>query len=154
MADSDISFATPVNVPLERSLYIGNILRAIIYGETFPIKANHYLTQREAGLEIFTFLAAVYCISHRPPEYRKRQKIYVIYGGILVMLVTISLAANSVWGQYMWIDYRNYPGGPLGFYRATQSAWYNVFRFAADVMTNILGDGLLVRLIPLEKQLR
>jgi hypothetical protein len=70
------------------------------------------------------------------------------------MLVTISLAANSMWGQYMWIDHRNHPGGPLGFYGATQSAWYNVLRFAADVMTNILGDGLLVRRIPLEKQLR
>lgn len=156
MADLDIPFA-PVNVPLERSLYIGNILRAIIYGEKFPRnQSNHFsrLTQREAGLEIFTFLAAVYCISHRPPEYRKGQKCYVIHGGILVMLVTISLAANSMWGQYMWIDHRNYPGGPLGFYRATQSAWYNVLRFAADVTANILGDGLLVRLISVEKQLR
>jgi hypothetical protein len=102
-------------------------------------------------LEIFTFFAAAYCISHRPPDYRKGQRLYVIYGGILLMLSTISLAANSVWGQYMWIDHRNYPGGPLGVFGMTQSAWYNVLRFAADVMTNILGDGLLVRLIPFEQ---
>src|SRR6266702_2469979 len=50
-------------------------------------------------------------------------------------------------GQYMWIDRRNYPGGPLGFFAATGNAWYNVFGSAADATANVLGDGLLVRLI-------
>jgi hypothetical protein len=70
------------------------------------------------------------------------------------MLVTISLAANAVWGQYTWIDHRNHPGGPLGFYEATENVWYNTFGVAADAVTNILGDGLLVRPLPFEKQIK
>ena len=77
---------------------------------------NHFsLTHLEAGMEIVTFFAAVYCISHRPSGYRKGQKFYVIYGGILLSLTTITVAMDVLWGQYMWIDRRNYPGGPLGF---------------------------------------
>jgi cell division protein FtsW (lipid II flippase) len=71
-------------------------------------------------LEIFTFFAAVYCISHRPPDYRKRQRFYMIYGGILLILVTIDVALDCLWGEYMWIDHRNYPGGPPKFFVASE----------------------------------
>ena len=33
MADSNFSPATPVDIPLERSLYIGNIFRGMLLGE-------------------------------------------------------------------------------------------------------------------------
>jgi hypothetical protein len=99
----------------------------------------------EAGMEIFTFFASVYCISQRPPEYRKRQKFYVIYGGILFTLTTIELALDALWGEYMWIDHRNHSGGPLGFFQVSQDSWYAATAFGASVMSNILGDGLLVR---------
>jgi hypothetical protein len=104
-----------------------------------------YLTLLEAGLEVFTFFAAVYCISLRSDDYRKGQKFYIAFGGILLALVTIDVAMIALWGQYMWIDHRNYPGGPLGFYVASEAAWYSVTHLAVTVMTNILGDGLLVR---------
>lgn len=97
------------------------------------------------GIELFTFFAAVYCIRGRSSSYRKGRVIYVAYGGVLLTLVTIAVATDGLWGQYMWIDRRNYPGGPLGFFAASENAWYNVFGSAADATANILGDGLLVR---------
>ena len=101
-------------------------------------------------MEIFTFFAAVYSISHpsRSSAYRRSQKLYVVYGGILLVLATIEVVPEALWCQYMWIDHRNYPGGPLGFYKASQSAWYGTLGFAADAAANILGDGLLVRSVP------
>ena len=102
------------------------------------------LTKQGAGVETFTFFAAVYCISQRSPDYRKRQRFYVAYGGVLLSLFTIQLASEALWGQYMWIDHRNYPGGPLGFYAASQVAWYVVIGLVATAVVNILGDGLLV----------
>ena len=103
----------------------------------------------ETGVEIFTFFAAVYCICHRSSNYRKRQSSYIAFGGVLIALVTISVMSNGLWGQYIWIEHRNYPGGQLRFYNASEGAWYNVLGFAADATTNILTDGLLVRPISL-----
>ena len=55
------------------------------------------------------------------------------------------MALDALWGQYMWIDHRNYPGGPLAYFAATGDAWYNGVGLAIGAAVNILGDGLLVR---------
>lgn len=108
------------------------------------VTSRTYLTQLEVGSGIFTFFATLYCISHRPSDYRKAQRFYIVYGGILLVVAITDMAFNDLWGQYMWIDYRNHPGGPLGFYAASQHAWYTVIGFGSDVTGNILGDALLV----------
>jgi hypothetical protein len=148
MTDTDASSATPINLPLERSLYVGDILRGILYGESSPQLSQQsfcsHLTHSEAGMEIVTFFASLYCVTYRPSRYYKSQKFYVIYGGILLLLTTIELSLHALWGQLMWIDQRNYPGGPLGFYLISEAAWYTATALAAGVAANILGDGLLV----------
>ena len=104
-----------------------------------------YFTQQEAGAEVSLFFASVHCISCRPSEYRKSQKFYIVYGAILLALVTIPLASSAQWCQFIWIEHRNYPGGPVAFYRVSEGAWYNALGFAANAAANFLGDGLLVR---------
>ena len=96
-------------------------------------------------MEICIFFAAVYCARYRPSGNRKGQKFYVAYGGILLALVTTEVVVDTAWGQFMWIDHRNDPGGPLGFYSASVSTWYCILGVAACATANILGDGLLVR---------
>ncbi len=84
---------------------------------------------------------------NRPSDYRKRYKLYIVYGAILFVLVTIEVALDAMWGTLMWISHRNYPGGPLGFYGVSEGAWYNAVDLTAHATANILADGLLVRLI-------
>jgi hypothetical protein len=87
----------------------------------------------------------VFSISNRPDDFLKGRKLYMVCGGILLALSTIEMALDALWGQYMWIDQRNYAGGPLGFFVESGDAWYNVLGLAAAVVINIVGDGLLVR---------
>jgi hypothetical protein len=84
-------------------------------------------------------------ISNRAHQYRKSQKFYIVYGGVLLALATIEVASGSLWGEYMWIDHRNFPGGPLAFWVASSRTWYAVAGWTAGITANILGDGLLVR---------
>jgi|SRR6266850_1689879 len=158
MANLDVSPqsdppATFVNVPglLRLSLFIGGFIREILYGEDSPQPKKNlvhsHLTKHEAGVELVTFLAAVYCICHRPSDYRKRQRFYVVCGGILIVLATISVTADALLAKYTWIDAseRYYPGGQLESHEPSESDWYNILGFSADATANILGDGLLVR---------
>ena len=96
-------------------------------------------------MEMFIFFTAVYCVRHQTSRNRKSQKYYVTHGGILLALTTIEVVVDTTWGRLMWIDHRNDPGGPLGFYSASVSTWYCILGVAACAMANILGDGLLVR---------
>jgi hypothetical protein len=150
MADSGVACTTPIDIPLEKSLYVGNMLSGILFGEISSLQTNgiaSYTRDSDAGLDIFAFFASVYCISNHPSNDRKGQTFYVIYGGILLALLTIGVATNALGAQYMWIDYRNYPGGPPAYFAATGAAWFNIAGQAAAAMSNILGDGLLVRFI-------
>ena len=87
----------------------------------------------------------MYWVSKQSSNHRKGQRLYIGYGGVLLALTTIEVAMDGLWGQYMWIDHRNYPGGPLGYFVASLGSWYNVTGWAAGIATNILGDALLVR---------
>ncbi|KAJ7208001.1 hypothetical protein GGX14DRAFT_634786 [Mycena pura] len=110
--------------PLERSWYIGNTMFAILY-----------------GIEICMFFMSAHfmCISRRP-----RRSIYIAYSGTLLVLITIAMASNLFFGQMMWIEHRDVDGGPVAFYVANIAAWYNTLGTAADVMANVLGDGLML----------
>jgi hypothetical protein len=150
MADSSVACTTPINIPLERSLYVGNMFSGILLGEISSLQTTaiaSYTRVSDPGLDIFAFFASVYCISDRTSDYRKGQTFYVVYGGILLALTTIGVATDAVWGQYMWIDHRNYPGGPLGYFAPSEAAWYNVLGLVAGTLVNLLGDALLVRII-------
>jgi hypothetical protein len=76
----------------------------------------------------------------------QRRLFYTCYGGLLLLLLTISAASNDTFCELMWIEKRNNPGGPPAFFAANLAAWYNVFGTAADCVLNILTDGLLVSL--------
>lgn len=108
---------------------------------------HYHLTKRDAGVELVTFFAAVYCIRHRPSDYRKRQRFYVVCGGALIVFATISVTSDALLAKYTWIDASegHHPGGQAGSHRPSESDWYNTLGFSADATANILGDGLLVR---------
>ncbi|KAI0067445.1 hypothetical protein BV25DRAFT_1100386 [Artomyces pyxidatus] len=122
-----MSNTAPIDLELERSLYVGNFFRGILY-----------------GLEVYTFFTSVYCLWGRPSSYTKDRRLYVGYGAVLLCLVTIAVTTDALWGQYMWIDHRNDVGGPLGYFGVSGSSWFNVFGSSADATANVLGDGLLL----------
>jgi hypothetical protein len=154
MTHSDVSPVAPVDIPLERSLYVGIILHGILYGENSQQRTISYFIHYGAGVEIFTYVLTMYCISQRPHNYRKRQKFYIVYRAILLTLATFQVAIDVLWGEFMWIDHRNYPGGPLEYCIVSQAAWYVDIGLVTTITANILSDGLLVSLISFKGQIR
>ena len=71
-------------------------------------------------------------------------KFYVIYGFVMLILFAISMAANQIMGQLMWIENRNFPGGPFDYYMANSTLWINIFGTATCIAGNYMNDALLV----------
>ncbi|KAJ7116415.1 hypothetical protein C8R44DRAFT_207963 [Mycena epipterygia] len=112
--------------PLERSWYIGNTIFAILY-----------------GIELCMFFLSAYFLWNSP-KADKSKYVYIAYSGALLILITIAMSCNLFFGQMMWIEHRDFPGGPVAFFSTNIAAWYNTFGTAADVTANILGDGLML----------
>ncbi|KAG2750437.1 hypothetical protein P692DRAFT_20831938 [Suillus brevipes Sb2] len=110
----------------ERALYIGIAISTVIYG---------------GNLFLCAYSTYMLMTSSQPIQLRL---FYTCFGGLLLLLLTISSASHAAFCELMWIERRNNPGGPPAFFAANLAAWYNVFGTAADCASNILTDGLLL----------
>jgi len=75
-----------------------------------------------------------------------KEKFYICYGFIQLFLITVELGTHGIAGQFMWIDHRNFLGGPFAYYLSTSNAWYSVWDMVCGVISNAMNDGLLVRI--------
>ncbi|TFK31609.1 hypothetical protein BDQ12DRAFT_660296 [Crucibulum laeve] len=110
---------------LERSFYVRNFLSGIMF-----------------GAELLMFFLSVYYLSIG--GHSRRSKIfYTVFSTVLTNLMFTTLAANALFGQYMWIERRDTLGGPPAFLAENSSWWVNVWGSAADITANVMGDALL-----------
>ncbi|TFY78128.1 hypothetical protein EWM64_g5886 [Hericium alpestre] len=112
---------------LERSFYIGIVLGCILY-----------------GLELYIVFRSIYYLLTRRTSGRQHVPFYVVYSVIMLLLMTIGMATDSVLGQLMWIEHRDVPGGPPAYLQESLTTWWQTLGSTADLASNILGDGLLL----------
>ncbi|THU89938.1 hypothetical protein K435DRAFT_781429 [Dendrothele bispora CBS 962.96] len=116
-------------LPLERSFYIGNMFSAIMY-----------------GLQIYMTIHSVYLL--RAPSHDsgvQRQKLfYASYSILLLLCMSFAFIANALMGQMMWIEHRDFDGGPVAWWLSNGTVWFNVVGSAFDMFGNFLGDALLI----------
>ncbi|KAJ3910394.1 hypothetical protein F5879DRAFT_378873 [Lentinula edodes] len=116
---------TESELSFERSLYVGGQITAILY-----------------GIQLVLYLLSNRLLLNSSRRGRDAN-FYVIYGTILLILWTIALACNALFGQYAWIDHRDVDG-PAAYIEENISAAYNTLGTTAGVIMNFLSDGLLI----------
>jgi hypothetical protein len=78
---------------------------------------------------------------------RGRQSIFLLgYITLLLVVETIFAAVQSRTVQVIYIDNRNYPGGPWAYFLATQYLPINVMFYATLFVLTFLADLLVVRM--------
>ena len=63
---------------------------------------------------------------------------------VMVLLSTINVSCNAIWGEEMWITHLNNPGGVLGYIETEVAVWYKTLASAAVITCVFLGNALLV----------
>ncbi|KAJ7255686.1 hypothetical protein C8J57DRAFT_1517978 [Mycena rebaudengoi] len=114
------------NLALERSWYIGNTIFAILY-----------------GIELYMFFMSTYLFIGSSRAARSKY-FYIGFSGTLLLLITLAMSCNLLFGQMMWIEHRDISGGFVAYFSSNIAAWYNTFGTAADFTANVLGDGLML----------
>jgi hypothetical protein len=99
-----------------------------------------------SGVQLVMFFMSTYYMLNAPSAAAsgKDTKFYILYGSALLTLLTINIACNAVFGQLMWIEHRDIPGGPAAYMGENISLWVNTFGTASGVALNFMGDALLV----------
>ncbi|EJD36507.1 hypothetical protein AURDEDRAFT_174466 [Auricularia subglabra TFB-10046 SS5] len=117
---------TAADLYVERTNFGGTILGAYLYGIHFTLAviALHYFFSGKS--------------------LRKVEWPMVAYTVLLFTGSTLYMVATSKWAENMWIENRNYPGGPLGYYLNEFNTPMIILGNAAYIFNNFLADGLLV----------
>jgi hypothetical protein len=63
----------------------------------------------------------------------------------MIMLSTINIACNAVFGQEMWITHRSDAGGVPNFIATEVNVWYETLASTSVICCIFMGDALLVR---------
>ena len=80
----------------------------------------------------------------RRKTWTRTDKFYTAFSTALLVLITIYLSTEAVFGQEMWVVHQSSPGGPVQFFAENADVWYQTMGTASSVVLNLLGDALLV----------
>lgn len=71
-------------------------------------------------------------------------RFFLMFSTALVLLLTMDISVNAVWGEIMWINARDQPGGVTLFIETQLSNWYQAWGSSTAVGLTLLSDALLV----------
>ena len=98
-----------------------------------------------AGFELTLYYLVLRGLFRRGNRNSARSRRFCsIYSTVMVLLSTINVSCNAIWGEEMWITHRDDPGGVPGYIETEVSVWYETLASAAVITCVLLGDALLV----------
>lgn len=112
----------------EHAYYIGNYLSGILYGVALVM---YIMIMRSL-------------LGGKNANFPRVNRFFAVYSTVLILLLTIDISCNAIWGEQMWITFRNGPGGVPGFIVAQTSVWYETLGSASGVAIIFMGDALLL----------
>ncbi|KAI0319584.1 hypothetical protein OF83DRAFT_1054702 [Amylostereum chailletii] len=118
----------------------------MLYGKYQQTPCSTLWPDRDSskGVEVFTFTGSMWFFLRRPTDRHRTELVYCVVGSLMTAFITIQTFADFVFLEFMWIDHRDFPGGPLAYLAANSSVWWQTLGTASGQATNILGDGLLL----------
>jgi hypothetical protein len=127
----------------EHSYYIGNYMSGILYG-VYNLCPQPAISRPDvvhaSGVEL-----AMYFVTLQACKLsRKKDRFFALYSTALLILLTIDISANAMWGEQMWITFRDAPGGPPAFIAQDLSVWYQIVGSSSVVVLIFMGDAFLV----------
>ncbi|KAI0700842.1 hypothetical protein C8T65DRAFT_579991 [Cerioporus squamosus] len=111
----------------QNAFYVGNNFNAIIY-----------------GMELVVYFMTVRVMQSRKHKHAPSDKFFLLFTTIILLLNTVFVATEAVFGEEMWIVNADYAGGMDAYLFDFASVWYQTFGTAASIVLNLFSDGLLI----------
>ena len=103
------------------------------------------LTHWHAGFELTLYYLILRSLFRRGNRNSATSRRFCsIYSTVMVLLSTINVSCNAIWGEEMWITHRDDPGGVPRYIETEVAVWYETLASAAVITCVFLGDALLV----------
>ncbi|KAF8549710.1 hypothetical protein OG21DRAFT_1420900 [Imleria badia] len=119
--------AEPSATIFEQEMYVGINLQDILY-----------------GVELVLYFQTMAIFLGRRRHRHKSDIFYAAFSTVMLVLITIWVAALAMFGQKMWLLDRNYPGGPMAYHTANSSSLYMDCGRMALIILQQMTDALMI----------
>ncbi|KZP26918.1 hypothetical protein FIBSPDRAFT_1040419 [Athelia psychrophila] len=122
------NYATPgESLWAERSIFIGKALACVPY-----------------GMLVLLYLQCADALLHKKHVAHARKYALFAYSSFILVLATLAIGLAIRWGEMVFVDDRNYPGGPAIFYNAFDSYWVPIASNSCFVVLNLAANAMLI----------
>ncbi|KAI0065536.1 hypothetical protein BV25DRAFT_1704758 [Artomyces pyxidatus] len=111
----------------QNSYYIGNNFNCILY-----------------GVELVLYTMTMQRLLKHKSRRTRPDIFFMFFSTINLLLITIYVAVESVFGEEMWIVNASFPGGDSAYLQQYAAVWYQTMGTTASVALNLLSDGLMI----------
>ncbi|KAM5540177.1 hypothetical protein V8D89_006317 [Ganoderma adspersum] len=117
-----------MTVLFQNAFYVGNTFNGILYGVELML----------------CFLTAEAMTKKQGARRARSDFLFMAFNGASLLLNTIYVATEAVFGQEMWIEHASYSGGQNEYLRDHESVWYQTLGTSASIVLNLLSDALMI----------
>ena len=102
--------------------------------------AERYAT----GIELVLYVKTIQALLHADKSHARANRFFFIFSTVILFLITIFVAVQSVFGEEMWIVNADFEGGSAAYFATYASVWYQTMGTTASIMLQLMTDGFLV----------
>jgi hypothetical protein len=102
------------------------------------------LTGPLPGIQLGLYFKTIHVFLCRRRERWKSDVFHAVFSSMMLLLITVRIASDGLYGEKMWLADRTYPGGPFAYGEAHASDAYMVLGAAAVVILQQMTDALMV----------
>jgi len=139
--------ASPVTSTVQNAMYIAINLQNMLYGASSgPHSCSSAIEWCYfQGAEIVLYFETIHAVLAVQKKWGRPEVLHVLFSTVMLILVTIWVSTNAIFGEEMWLIHSDYPGGASEYWVMNMANWYLVMARAAVLVLQLMTDALLVR---------
>lgn len=111
----------------QHAYYIGNFLSGILY-----------------GVELVMYFMTLQALLRNKSRSWGQVKFLLLFSTTMLCLLTVDVSTNSVWGEQMWITFRDQPGGVPTYISKHVVDWYEILGTTSVAVMILMGDAFII----------
>ncbi|KAF9235459.1 hypothetical protein BU15DRAFT_64815 [Melanogaster broomeanus] len=138
----------PQDKSFQNVVYVGNTLQDFLYGEFNDhlslVVQCLTISLIRIGLELLLYFKTMHILLCHRPQRGRSVIFYAFFSSMIFLLITIWVVTQLLFGQKMWVEHQDYPGGPARYWKIHISDWYMGAGGTAVIILQLITDALMI----------
>ncbi|KAF8130301.1 hypothetical protein EV363DRAFT_1450697 [Boletus edulis] len=96
------------------------------------------------GIELLLYVKTLRLLLRDRGTDKKDNLFYAVFSSVMMLLITVWIATQAVFGENMWVLEYGFPGGPFVYWSTNIGVWYMTSAMIAVIILQLMTDALMI----------